>query len=81
MLQTSPARGELNILDTTGHTRIMWDSASDVEVETAKASFDRLKAAGYQAFSVKKDGSEGEKINSFDPKAEKIIMAPPLRGG
>lgn len=81
MLETIPARGELNILDTTGHTRIIWDSASEDEVDAARATFDKLKAKGYQAFSVKKDGEQGEKINTFDPKAEKIILAPPLRGG
>lgn len=73
--------GELSVLDRTGDTKIMWDSAQDAEVDAARATFDKLKKAGYLAYSVNKKGDKDEVIKKFDPDAEKIIMTPPLVGG
>lgn len=75
------SRGEMAIMDITGDTKIMWDRNAPAEVETARASFDKLKAKGYLAYTVKKNGDPGEQIHAFDPAAEKIIMSPPLVGG
>jgi hypothetical protein len=73
--------GELSVLDRTGDTKIIWDSAQDAEVDAARAAFDDLKKRGYAAFSVTKKGDKGELMKKFDPDAEKIIMAPALQGG
>jgi len=73
--------GELSVLDRTGDTKIMWDSAQDAEVDAARATFDDLKKKGYLAYSVNKKGDKGEVMKKFDPDAERIIMAPPLVGG
>tara|TARA_R110000824_G_scaffold40789_4_gene121927 strand:- start:946 stop:1245 length:300 start_codon:yes stop_codon:yes gene_type:complete len=73
--------GILCCLDQTGDTKIVWDYKNDVEVAAAKAQFDALKKAGYIAYSVNKDGTNGEVIREFDPKAEKIILSPPMVGG
>jgi hypothetical protein len=75
------ATGELCVLDKTGDTKLMWDSAVDDEVDAARRTFNDLKKKGYLAFSVTKKGDKGEVIKTFDPDAEKIIMAPPLVGG
>jgi hypothetical protein len=73
--------GELSVLDKTGDTKIIWDSARRDEVDAARRAFDDLKAKGYLAYSVTKKGDKDEVIKKFDPDAERIIMAPPLVGG
>lgn len=72
---------EMDILDTTGHTKTTWDSDNEAEVTAARASFDALTKKNYKAFRVKKDGSEGEPMKTFDPDAEKMILTPPIVGG
>ena len=73
--------GELCIQDMTGDTKVMWDAKNPDEVAAAKAQFDTLKAKGFLAFAVKKDGEKGVRIKEFDPEAEKIIMSPqPIAG-
>jgi hypothetical protein len=74
-------KGVLVCLDASGDTRIVWDPDKPEEVASAERTFDELKAKGYQAFSVKRNGSKDEVIRSFDPAAEKLILAPALRGG
>ena len=73
--------GELAVLDRTGDTRLIWDSANDDEVEAAKKMFKNLKDKGYAAYSVNKKGDKGEVMKKFDAEAERIIMAPPMVGG
>lgn len=72
---------ELCVLDRTGDTKLIWDSAQDDEVEAARRTFDDLKKKGYLAYSVNKKGDKGEVMKKFDPDAERIIMAPALVGG
>jgi hypothetical protein len=74
-------KGELAIMDTTGDTKVMWDSDNKDEVETAKETFLRLKKKGYIAYTVKGKGEKGEIMKEFDPNAERIVMTPPAIGG
>lgn len=73
--------GELRIIDATGDTKLIWNADDENEVENAKRTFDDLKEKGYGAYGVKKDGEKGMMLHEFDPEVEKMIMAPPLRGG
>lgn len=74
--------GVLEMLDHTGDTKLIWDRHQTAEVDNARATFDRLRAAKYLAFSVTgKNGDKGEQIREFDPNAERIIMTPPMQGG
>lgn len=73
--------GVLCIQDMTGDTKVMWDAKNADEVAAAKAQFDTLKAKGFLAFGVKKDGEKAERIKAFDPEMEKIIMSPPPISG
>jgi len=75
------ATGLMCCLDHTGDTRLVWDYKDDDSVEVAKEMFNKLKKKGHIAYAVKKDGTAGEVITEFDPKAEKIIMSPPMVGG
>lgn len=72
---------DLNVEITGGDTKIIWSSDNRDEVENARRTFNDLKAKGYAAFSVKKDGERGSQIREFDRDAEKLIMVPQLRGG
>ena len=71
----------MRVIDETGDSKLIWDSANEAEVEAARKLFNELKGKRYKAFSVKKDGEPGSVITSFDPNAEKIIMQPPMAGG
>lgn len=72
---------EMEVLDTSGHTRTTWDSDNTTEVAAARAQYETLTKKGYKAFRVKKDGSEGEPMKGFDADAEKMILVPPVEGG
>lgn len=79
--ETIEGKGIMAILDATGDTKVIWDKDNKDEVETAKATFDRLIKKGFAAFSVKKNGDADKKIKEFDPDLEKIILIPQMAGG
>lgn len=74
-------RSVLHVMDRTGDTKVMWSPDNPDEVQAARDTFDSLKAKGYLAYTVKKDGEKGEVIRKFDKTAGRIIMAPQLVGG
>ena len=79
---TSTITGEMCVLDRTGDTRLTWDANNTDEVASVRRTFDELKGKGYLAYTVKPgDGAKGEVITAFDPNAQKVILAPPMRGG
>jgi hypothetical protein len=73
----------LHITDETGDARIMWDPASQDEVDTAKAAFDKGKKKGMLAYAVDPNsgGRTGEVIREFDETRGKIIMVRQTQGG
>jgi hypothetical protein len=73
--------GEMATLSRAGDVRIIWNPDNAAETAAAKKSFDDLTKKGHLAFAVKKTGDKGDQIREFDPDAEKIILAPPMRGG
>jgi hypothetical protein len=75
--------GEIAVLGRQGDTRLMWDKSKPDEVRAARKMFDDLRGKGYLAFSVieRAVGDRGEQLRTFDPEAEKIIMAAPMQGG
>jgi hypothetical protein len=75
------AIGEMRLMGTSGDTKIVWDSEQDDEVENARRTFNDLKRKGYAAFDVGAKGQKGERIQEFDPDAEKLIMVPAIAGG
>lgn len=75
-------RYELSIMNHTGDTKVVWDPDNPDEVAAAKIQFDTLKGKGFAAFRVQgPKGEQGEQITEFDPKAVKMILIPPMRGG
>ncbi len=77
----APGTHMLAVMSTAGDVRVMWNPDNAAEVAAAKKTFDDLKKQGHAAFSVKANGDKGTQLREFDPEAEKIIMAPPMRGG
>jgi hypothetical protein len=78
----------MNVLDTTGHTTITWDTRDPASVNDARAKFDEMIGRGYSAFAmevVEDDGvvveEKGRRIDEFDPSDGKVMMIPQLRGG
>ncbi len=74
--------GELSVMGQRGDVRLSWDKSKPDEVEAAKKMFDDLKAKGCLAFKVVPwFGTRGQQIDAFDVNADRIILAPPMRGG
>jgi hypothetical protein len=73
--------GTMNTLDRSGHTSISWDADNPDEVRTARAVFDEMREKGYRAFTVGRRGERGSRLDSFDPRAEEIMLVPQLQGG
>lgn len=73
--------GEMATMGRQGDTKMTWDANNPDEVDAARKTFKELRAKGYLAYSVKKDGDKDVQITEFDPHAQKIIMAMPMRGG
>ena len=84
MEETRPATtptGIMNVPDKTGHTKISWNKNTPAEVEMARSAYDNAIGKGYQAFSVRTDGTQGTRLREFDPNAQEIMMVPRLQGG
>ena len=81
-IELSPNQGLMAVMNETGDKKTIWDRTQPIEVEAARNEFDFMKGKGYMAYNVEgKDGKKGTVMHAFDPKAEKIIFAPPMRGG
>lgn len=80
---TEPGMLAMGMMTGQGDIRKIWNAANPDEVEDAKRSFDHLvKEKKYMAFKVDPDNNEkGDRIYSFDPKAGKVILVPPVAGG
>ena len=65
-----------------GDKRELWDPEEEAEVESARATFDRLKRAGYMIYRAQgKKGVQGEVMRTFDPKAGRLIAVKANQGG
>jgi hypothetical protein len=74
-------RHEMIIPDASGHTSVTWDPAVADEVEVAESTFDDMVGKGYRAFKMTGSGEQGARMDTFDPKAAKVMFVPQLRGG
>jgi hypothetical protein len=73
--------GELNVMNASGHLRIIWDKNDPPSVEQARRSFKELREKRYLAFSVDEKGEKNNQVYEFDQDLQKIILAPPVVGG
>lgn len=77
---TAPKLSILHIQDHTGDTQIQWNPQDAVSVAVAAGVFNARLREGRAAFALDSAGG-GSQIDSFDEKAEKIIMIKQLKGG
>lgn len=73
--------GMMSEMNEKGDTKVVWNADNADEVATAREAFEKLTKKGFAAFTVKRGGEQGDRIHTFDPSAEKIILVPQLRGG
>lgn len=78
---TEESKHVLEVQDSSGDTKIMWDPEVEDEVEAAKETFHKMLGKGYQAYSVKRNGQKDKLITEFDRDEAKIIMTPRMVGG
>lgn len=79
--ELGPNQGIMATMNSSGDLKTIWDRDRADEVGAARAQFNSMRAKGYMAYKVNRKGEKGEVIDTFDPNAETIILAPPLRGG
>ena len=79
--EVRPGDFELCALDATGDTKTIWSKDNDDEIDNARKTFNDLTKKGHKAYCVKKDGSQGKVMSKFDPKAERMVLVPPVGGG
>lgn len=77
----------MNIMDVTGHSTVTWDPNDPQSIADAEREFNRLRGLGYSAFRMEAIGesvvveNKGERIDTFDPAAGKVLMIPQRVGG
>lgn len=81
VLDRPQGRNVMHVLDKTGHTSTTWDSENEAEVKAARETFNAMTAKNYRAFKVRPNGLQGERMDTFDPKAEQMVLVPQLAGG
>ena len=73
--------GEMSVINRSGDLKVAWSADDKAEVEEAKRQFDGYKKKGWAVFRLDNHGREGDRMAEFDPKAEKILVVPPIVGG
>lgn len=73
------------VMGRNGDTKVLWDTETDTEearaaVAEAERLFAEHTAKGAAAFKQTGDGQH-ERIDTFDPNAESIVIVPRMMGG
>lgn len=80
--ELGPTQSVMAVMNEQGDKKTIWDRLNAIEVEAARKEFKFFKDSGYMAYKVEgKEGRRGEILHEFDPQAERVIFAPPMRGG
>jgi hypothetical protein len=74
-------KGLLQYMSDEGDTRVIWDPDNPDEVDNARRTFTDLVKKGYRAYRVRRGGEKGEQVREFDPRMERVILAPATVGG
>lgn len=73
--------GEMNIMDSSGHSRLTWGADQPDEIAAARDVFDSLIRKGYSAFGSKTKTEAKHTLGKFDPTMEELVMVPRTVGG
>jgi hypothetical protein len=79
-MESKRARGTLIIMYGRGDRELHWGVDDEAEVVAARTTFADLRRRGYLGYRMAA-GRPPEALVDFDPKAEQIVMAPPMGGG
>jgi hypothetical protein len=69
------------VMDSSGDTRHEFDPSDLSSLAIAEARFQELTGKGFRAVVLGKNGSPGELIRKFDPRAKQTLFMPQLQGG
>jgi hypothetical protein len=71
----------LRVLSVNGDDRVEWDpGVTDERMARARALFEAKSRTGWFAYSTDADG-ESTQVRTFDPRADEIVLQPPIAGG
>jgi hypothetical protein len=71
----------LRLLNVNGDERVEWDPAVvDDRMRRARLLFEAKLRSGWFAYEAKPGGT-GSQLQRFDPKADEIVVQPPIAGG
>jgi hypothetical protein len=73
-------RGEMNVMDASGHKQLTWGPDDAGAIIHAKDTFNYLIDHGYSAFGTKKNEVK-HRITNFDSTAEEIVLVPRIVSG
>ncbi len=74
--------GTMSAMNSEGDGMVVkWDPDKRAEVEAARATFDLYRQRHYTMFNLDDDDERGERMETFDPAAGKILAVPRLAGG
>ncbi len=81
-VELGPDQSVMAVINEDGDKKTVWDRNNATEVEVAREEFRLFRGKGYMAYKVEgAEGRKGEVLHEFDPKAERIIFCPPMKGG
>ena len=72
-------KGELRVMGPSGDERVEWDTEVQETVDQAAATFAERLLNGHVGFVTSSD--QPQKLEKFDPTAERIVMTMPMAGG
>lgn len=73
--------GQMNIMDSSGHSRLTWELDRPDQIAAAREVFDSLIQKGYSAFGSKAKTDAKRTLDTFDPTLEELVMVPRTVGG
>lgn len=73
--------GQMRILDSSGDTKVVWDSSKPDEVKAARESFEHYRGKGYSIFGAGAAGEKGSRLEAFDPQVGIMYVVPRTVGG
>jgi len=68
----------MRVMGPGGDERVEWDTEVQETVEAAQTMFSRLLLSGHVGFVTT---GTTQKLEKFDPTAERIVMTMPMAGG
>lgn len=73
--------GTMAVMGRAGDTKITWNRGNQAEVDAAQSTFEDLVGKGFAAFAVTAGDKRGERVTTFSPDAQSLVLVPPMQGG